>query len=177
MKPDLTIPDDFPYTKVLLKGYTEHSDTDAFRSRHPSMDHVRRAKIFNPFDALEGFSEAVAAKNVLYEYRHILSDDQKKSLDAKLNTLQRLTCNGMRAMENQLTVTVIYFQPCQDKDNFSYGYRGQYLTQTGIVWNVDSAVSKSILVGEKRIPFSDILSVDGPPGLFQDDVWGDALES
>ena len=41
----------------------------------------RRAKIFAPFDALKGFSEAVASKDVLYRDRVILTPEDQEELD------------------------------------------------------------------------------------------------
>ena len=59
-----SIPADFRYREVFLKGKPQHDRFDPFRIRHPSMDRGRRAKIFAPFDALRGFREAIAAKDV-----------------------------------------------------------------------------------------------------------------
>ena len=67
------MPADFPYAEVLRKGQPVHTPTDDFRLKHPSMPAGRRAKIFSPFDALKGFNEAVASKEVLYEMRRQLS--------------------------------------------------------------------------------------------------------
>ncbi len=58
------MPADFRYREVFLKGKPQHDRFDPFRIRHPSMDRGRRAKIFAPFDALRGFREAIAAKDV-----------------------------------------------------------------------------------------------------------------
>ena len=60
MKESLRIPPDFRYREVLLKGRPRHAPTDSFSIRHPSMDPGRRARIFQPFDALKGFREAVS---------------------------------------------------------------------------------------------------------------------
>ena len=51
--------DTFPYRDVLERGRPEHTADDAFRIKHPSMPCSRRAKIFAPFDPLEGFDEAL----------------------------------------------------------------------------------------------------------------------
>ena len=56
----MPIPPDFRYRDVLLRGRPRHSPGDSFSIRHPAMDPVRRAKLFQPFDALKGFREAVA---------------------------------------------------------------------------------------------------------------------
>ena len=42
------------------------------------------AKIYAPFDALDGFDEGIAAKEVLYIGRRELSKGQKEELDRKL---------------------------------------------------------------------------------------------
>ncbi len=60
------IPPDYKYLDVYLMGPPEHHN-DAFLARHPRMDLLRRAKIFAPFDALKGYSEAIAAVQELYE--------------------------------------------------------------------------------------------------------------
>ena len=54
------IPSDFKYMDVFLKGRPAHGNNDLFSVKHPSMDLGRRAKIFSPFDALKGFSEAIS---------------------------------------------------------------------------------------------------------------------
>ena len=50
----------FKYQKVYDKGKPVHKKFDSFSIKHPPMDLSRRAKIFNPFDALKGFSEELA---------------------------------------------------------------------------------------------------------------------
>jgi len=155
----MSMPANFQYKDVFLKGYPQHEKYDSFRLKHPSMDCGRRAKIFSPFDALKGFNEAVAAKEVLYEYKRELSDNQKEELNRRLLILQSLTFNGRTARANRVKVSVTHYIPCSDKENFAYGYRGQYVTVTGTVWNVDTAVEKTILVDRTRIHFSDIVEI------------------
>lgn len=55
-------PSRFRYQDVLDRGYPKHRWNDSFRLKHPSMDPGRRAKLFAPFDALKGFSEALSAE-------------------------------------------------------------------------------------------------------------------
>ena len=76
---DFPMPEDFRYKDVYLKGKPQHSKTDPFRLRHPSMDVRKRAKIFAPFNALKGYNEAVAAKNVLYEDKRELNEEIRMS--------------------------------------------------------------------------------------------------
>ena len=54
------IPPSFRYRDVYEKGKPKHEANDSFRVRHPAMDLSRRAKIFNPFDALKGFSDELS---------------------------------------------------------------------------------------------------------------------
>lgn len=136
-----------------------HESWDSFRIKHPPMTASRWAKIFSPFDALRGFNEAVAAKEVMYEFKRELDDDEKEELNRRLTVLQGLTHNGKIARQNKVVASITYYVPCADPDNFAYGYRGQYLTTTGIVWNVDTAITHSLQVGNQRIRFSDIVAI------------------
>ena len=160
----LTMPTDWRYRDVFLRGYPRHERFDSFRLRHPSMDNSRRAKIFSPFDALKGFSEAVAAKEVLYEFKRELSEGEKEELNRRLGILHRLTYNGRMARANKVIASITYYVPCSDKDSFSYGYRGQYKTETGIVWRIGM---RDITLGDKRIPLEDIVSIESD-GLWED---------
>ena len=155
----MPMPANFRYMAVLSKGMPEHDRWDSFRLKHPSMPAGKWAKIFSPFDALRGFNEAVAAKEVLYEFKRELSDEEREELDRRLSILQRLTYNGKVARENKVSASITYYVPCGDKDHSAYGYRGQYITVSGIVWNVDTAVTHSVLIGDQRIRFSDIVDI------------------
>ena len=57
----MKMPAGFRYMDVYLKGRPQHDKYDSFSIRHPAMDVTHRAKIFNPFDALKGFNEALEA--------------------------------------------------------------------------------------------------------------------
>ena len=52
----------YRYRAVYEKGKPVHGKLDLFSIKHPPMELSRRAKIFSPFDALKGFSEAIASK-------------------------------------------------------------------------------------------------------------------
>ena len=99
---DFPMPEDFRYKDVLLKGKPQHSKTDTFRLRHPSMDVRKRAKIFAPFDALKGYNEAVAAKNVLYEDKRELNEEDQDELNRRLGILHNLTYNSRMARANNV---------------------------------------------------------------------------
>ena len=163
------MPADFRYREVFLRGKPQHDRYDSFRIKHPEMNVGHRAKIFSPFDALKGFSEAVAAKNVLYENKRELEKEERDELDRKIHILHNLTWNGRMAKENKVRVSVSYYVPCSDKNNESFGLRGQYKTIAGICWNVDPEVFRTIRVDKQTIGFEDILSIDSPDDIFTKD--------
>ena len=163
----MAMPEDFRYRDIFLKGKPQHEKFDLFRIRHPSMDTGRRAKIFSPFDALKGFNEAIASKDVIYRDRIELSDEDRSELDRRLQILKGLTYNGHMARENRVKITVIYV-PCTDENNEAFGLRGRYHKLTGICWNVDELYG-TILVDKKRISFDNILQIGNSDGVFQKD--------
>ncbi len=163
----MAMPANFRYREVFLKGRPRHDRYDSFRIRHPSMDRGHRAKIFSPFDALKGFNEAVSAKDVLYENRIEPLQEDSEELSRRLTILHNLTFNSRMARENRVQVTVTYYEPCSDENHEAYGLRGQYKTITGICWNVDAEVTKTILVDKMRIPMGDIVKVEAPGKIFE----------
>ena len=152
------VPVDFPYLNTLLLGRPRHTMDDFF-FRHPQMDQGKRAKVFAPFDALDGYGESISEKNTVYTDKIILDESEKEELNRRLTILHNLTYNSRMAKANRIIVTVKYYVPCTDEHSFSCGIRGQYITETGIVWKVDMEVGQTITVGRKSISFGDIVSV------------------
>ena len=73
----------FRYSAVLAKGKPVHEKGDDFYIKHPPMDLSKRAKIFAPFDALKGYSEAIAsveAKNLARYENTCGSDNDDENL-------------------------------------------------------------------------------------------------
>ena len=152
-------PAEFKYDDVLRHGKPVHAINDSFAVKHPAMSLGKRAKIFSPFDALKGFTEAVEAKDELYVERVELSEDECADLDKKITELQELVRNGSAARENNVTVTVTHFVPCVDENNDAYGFRGQYVETKGVLTEIDT-VKKLITVDNKRLRFDDILRLE-----------------
>ena len=163
----MAMPADFRYRDVFLKGKPRHDKYDPFRVRHPRMNRGHRAKIFAPFDALKGFNEAVAAKDVLYEDRIELNQEDAEELDRRLAILHNLTYNSRMARANRVQVSVTYYQPCLDPNHDDYGLRGQYQTITGICWNVDAEVNRTITIDRMKLSLGDVLRIDAPGDVFQ----------
>lgn len=98
------------------------------------MPRSRRAKQFQPFDALRGLKEAIAAKERIPTPRRYLSEDRITEIDKILNSLRK----------GQI-VTVVY-----------YGvYEQDYLQLTGPVIKVDP-YWHSLQIGNVTIDFSEI---------------------
>ncbi len=163
----MAMPADFRYREVFLKGKPQHDRCDPFRIRHPRMNTGHRAKIFAPFDALKGFNEAVSAKEVLYENRIELSPEDAAELDRRLTILHNLTYNSRMARANRVQVSVTYYQPCMDPNHDDYRLRGQYQTISGICWNVDAEVNRTITIDRMKLSLDDVLRIDALDDVFQ----------
>lgn len=153
------MPPGFRYHEAFEKGRPEHDRYDDFCIRHPSMPASRRAKIFSPFDALKGFSEAIAAKDERYVPRRELSGDELRILDETVSAL-RAKITGCRAADRlRIRIRVEYFALCSDPNSSSCGILGQYHRISGICREI-SAAGRFIRIGEHRIPFEDITRVE-----------------
>ncbi len=170
----LEIPIDFPYLSSIFQGPPKHIHDD-FSRNHPRMELERRAKIFAPFDALDGYSDAVRSKDVEYVERVDLNEDglagtglaeeDHEELSRRLEILHNLTYTGRQARANHVVVTVTYFVPCADENSFAFGIRGLYKTVSGGCWKVDF-VQKTITVGENVLALNDVVSIENADGLF-----------
>ena len=172
---EMPMPVNFRYAEVFRQGRPRHgkpgklSTYDLFYIKHPPMDTVRRAKLFSAFDALKGFGDRIASKEVLYEDRRELTEEEKKELDRRLAVIRRLTASGRLARQNKVEVKVTRFVPCTDPESEACGAgRGQYETVSGIVRRVDE-YRRAILVGDERISLDSVTGITGNPILEQDE--------
>lgn len=158
----MAMPANFKYRDVAKQGRPRHERWDSFCLKHPPMTAAHWAKIFSPFDALDGFDERIAEKEVLYERQTELSDDDRSELDRRLDILHNLTWNGRMTRASHVSVSVTYFVPCADRNHFSFGKAGRYETVTGMVLRVEPEAETLCLrteSGEKKIPFCDIREI------------------
>jgi hypothetical protein len=153
----MAMPLDFKYKNVLQRGRPRHDKYDNFYRKHPPMDTVRWAKIFAPFDALDGFDEAVNSKLVLYEERRDLSECEMEQLNQVLSALRSLTYNSRVARTHRPQVSITYFSPCTDRHSEWYGRGGIYRTITGTVRRVDR---DRICLTDTDIPLDDIIEIN-----------------
>ena len=175
----MAMPPSFKYMDVFLRGKPQHNGWDAFTIKHPPMPASHWAKIFSPFDALKGFDEAIGSKEVRYVDKAELDEDSKHELNHKLSILHGYTYNSRMAKVNRIMVTVEYFVPCTDQDNFAFVLeQGRYEKISGMVLNVDGVRETLSLMGETGkvvIDFEDILDIESEKSsLFEDvpdEVW------
>lgn len=164
------VPTDFPYLSVIFQGPPKHSRDD-FSLRHPKMELGKRAKIFAPFDALDGYGDAVRSKDVEYVEKIDLTEDglaeeEREELSRRLEILHNLTYTGRQARANRVIVTVTYFVPCEDENNFSFGIRGLYKTVTGVCWRVDF-VEQTITIGKNTVKLDSVAGIESAGEVFE----------
>ena len=147
------------YLRALSRGRPKHGRCDDFSLKHPKMLLSQRAKIFSPFAALKGFEEAIDEKVQRYVEKRELNDEEQEALEAALARLHDLTKNLRAAKENQVTATATWFVPCADENHEAYGRGGCYERYTGTVWKVDPVLTKSLLIGDRTIEFSELAEI------------------
>ena len=157
----MQMPAGFKYRDIFMRGRPRHEKYDSFYIKHPPMPASRWAKIFAPFDALDGFDERIQSKTVLYEEKRRLSEGEIDELNRKLCRLHDLTRNGRLARKNRPAVTITYFSPCTDIENDWYGTGGKYEEISGTVLNVEmGSIRLRTEDGERTISFSDIRDIN-----------------
>lgn len=90
--------------------------------RHPRMSNANRAKQFMPFAALRGYGDALAEREIRYESRAMLSDEDIAALDEALRELAKALGQGEHPR-----ITLEVFEPKAGGD----GGAGRYHTLTG----------------------------------------------
>ena len=170
----ITLPPGFKYKKAFLAGRPQHKPFDGFYHQHPPMDRIRRAKIFAPFDALDGYAESIDGVNVEYVERIEISETEKSELNRRFNILRSLTANGTQARKNHIEVNVTYYKSCSNRNRFDWHFIGQYLTESGVCRKVDPEIDGIIQVDDNIIPLDDVIAITSPnEALFKDDFSDD----
>lgn len=155
------VPAAFPYLEVLLQGRPRHG-MDEFTLRHPRMEQSQRAKIFAPFDALDGYGSSISEKNAAYTAKIELDESQREEINQTLLRLNELTRTRRLARENRPRAAVTYFVLCQDRHSLAFHRLGRYVTVTGTVAKVDAEITRTVKIGDATIPFDDILRIVTP---------------
>ncbi len=156
---DMPRPSGFRYQAVAEKGKPRHERFDTFYIRHPFMEMGKRAKIFAPFDALNGFSDAVSAKRERYVERVQLSESDAAELNSRLEALRELIPTARDAREKMISARLTYYTPCTDVNSEHYMTRGRYVTISGTVTELDTVFGQ-ITVGGRTVKLRDILRIE-----------------
>ena len=163
----MPMPADFPYKKIMQMGRPKHGRFSDFGIRHPSMPCSRRAKIFAPFDALAGFSDRINKKEILYEEKKVLSEEEREALGRRLQYLHHLFIKAKYKKGPAPRITVTFFDPCDDPENDAFGTRGTYQDLTGPVTRMDLEVDRTLTVGGKVLDVDELIDILMPRDLRQ----------
>ncbi len=162
----MRMPDDFRYREIAVRGRPQHRRFDDFSIKHPRMDTGHRAKIFAPFDALTGFSDAVASKRTVYSERVMQGPEEILETDRRLAVLSGLVRNSREAAANRVEISVTYFRICDNENDLAFGIKGRYLTARGICRRIDRETGQYIQVDDRKIPLDDVIGIESESGIF-----------
>ena len=116
--------------------------------KHKQMPILDRAAQFSPFAALSGYEDAVKETARQTDNRICLSEEAKSFINDKIQILNEL-------LHTSPSISVTFFVPDDKKDG------GSYITDTGTVKKIDDYKKAVIMNNGKRIPFKNILELDG----------------
>jgi hypothetical protein len=122
---------------------------DAFSRRHPSMPASSRAKIFTPFAALKGYDQALAHKKRHTAPFRLLADDERLTINRRLQHLYSLLSDRQTPM-----LKLIYFTPDSD-----FPDRGITTEQTGKLAAIDPVQHTITLAGKEAVPFHHLYAI------------------
>ena len=143
----------FEYADIINRVRPIHK-ADRFSYKYPRMSSEKRAKIFAPFAALSGYDDALAEKEVIYDIKRVLTDDEYCDLARKIATIYEKCCNSILARENGVEVRILYFEPLADDE-----LHGRYLEVIGLVTKVRPDKG-TITILDKEIPLRSIYKLE-----------------
>ncbi len=124
--------------------------------RYRQMSRKNRAAQFAPFAALTGYEASVKEEARLTEKRTELMEEQYDALNRK-------TAYLMKHVSEAITVSITYFLLDKKKSG------GRYVTACGVISEVDEVEGVITMTDKKKIPMSDILSIDSD--IFEDNTF------
>ena len=138
-------------------------DGDAFSRQHPKMPRSNRAKLFMPFDALDGFDETMEAETVETIHPVPLTEEMKTELGEKLQTLEaRLSTLPPKRYDRKglLPIAVLYFEEDQSQTALHKdGPRGHYHWLTGDLLDID-ILSHSINLSGRPLRLDRLYAIE-----------------
>lgn len=73
---------------MAVRSYEDIIEMQRPTAKRRGMEIAHRAKIFAPFAALKGFEDCVKEKEIIFEERKLLTDDQTERLNQRLRFLK-----------------------------------------------------------------------------------------
>ena len=143
----------FEYADIINRVRPIHK-ADRFSYKYPRMSSEKRAKIFAPFAALSGYDDALAEKEVIYDIKRVLTDDEYCDLDCKIATIYEKGSNSILARENGVEVRILYFEPLADDE-----LQGRYIEVSGLVTKVRPD-KETITILDKEISLRSIYKLE-----------------
>ena len=123
---------DEKYVSCFIQGRPVH-DGDRFSKEHPCMQPGHRAKLFMPFDALDGYSDAIAQRQKITEPPPELTEEEKEELGRKFALLHEQWRSG-----EHLLISVIFFQRDPQAEALrGSGIRGTFRETGGMLTRID----------------------------------------
>ena len=96
-----------------------------------------RARQFLPFDALKGLNEALRSKEIEYEDRKDLSEEEEEKIS-----------NILLSLESGNNIRVKYY------------YKRQYILLKGRIKKIDPIKKQILFIDENIIQFNDIIEIE-----------------
>ena len=140
---------DEKYVSCFLLGRPVH-DGDRFSKEHPSMQLQHRAKLFMPFDALDGYSDAIAQRQKITEPPPELTEEEKEELGRRFALLHEKWRSG-----EHLLISVVFFQRDPQAEALRGGVRGTFRETGGMLTRIDPD-RRYLQVVEMKISFDCI---------------------
>ena len=141
------------YADIINRVRPIHK-ADRFSYKYPRMSSEKRAKIFAPFAALSGYDDALAEKEVIYDIKRVLTDDEYFDLDCKIATIYEKCSNSILARESGVEVRILYFEPLADDE-----LQGRYIEVSGLVTKVRPD-KETITILDKEISLRSIYKLE-----------------
>ncbi|MCQ2061823.1 MAG: hypothetical protein MJY99_00605 [Fibrobacter sp.] len=147
----------FDYSDIIDLPYPR--DDWNFLMKHPRMATVARAKIFSPFAALRGHTDAIdeTAKRNLNVNRDDLLEDGMSELEDSF----ALLVSALDAGEHPEVRVTFFVQGAESSEGV-----GTYETVVGVAKKVDP-VTRVLFVADRQIPLQDIRKLDAEGRLLQ----------
>ena len=133
-----------------MKDFHDYSDIiDLNRpvsKRHAPMPVSNRAAQFAPFAALTGFGEAINETGRRVDKKIVLSDEEIKAINSKLNYL-------IDHKDDEIKVNIVYFVPDKKKSG------GTYSSVAGVIKSVLPESDRIVLSDKTSVNISDVKSI------------------